>query len=184
MGRLAVGLAFVVGGSLAESPTILLLGLVVVLFEGVRLLWSRRGLGGVEYRRHLPHRQCVVGDELPLDITVWNRKRLPLAWLKADDVAGNGIVVRERQLVESATGQTILRNSWTLAPFERVVRHFHLVAERRGVYELGPAHLEVGRMDRSGRFPSSRPPARAATRGVASRATHRREFRLPWCQGL
>ncbi len=144
MGRIAIGVALVVGGSLAQSPTILLLGLVLVLVESVRLLWARRGLGGVEYRRHLPRRHCVVGDELPLDISVWNRKRLPLAWLKADDVASGGVVVRERPLVESSSGQTILRNAWTLAPFERVVRHFHLVAERRGVYELGPAHLEVG----------------------------------------
>ena len=38
----------------------------------------------------------------------------------------------------------VLRNAWTLAPFERVSRHFHLTAERRGVYEIGPVGLAVG----------------------------------------
>src|SRR5207247_1146504 len=31
-----------------------------------------------------------------------------------------------------------------LAPFERVVRRFHVGADRRGVYELGPVDLSVG----------------------------------------
>ena len=38
----------------------------------------------------------------------------------------------------------MLRNVWTLAPFERVVREFHVHADRRGVFELGPVALGVG----------------------------------------
>jgi uncharacterized protein (DUF58 family) len=144
MGQAALGIAFIVGGSVAESPAIVLLGLALVFVEAIRQVWARRGLDGIEYSRHLAQPRGVVGDELPLDISVWNRKRLPLAWLKAEDVAGEGVRVRERALVEGSSGESILRNAWTLAPFERVVRHFHLVAERRGVYQLGPARLEVG----------------------------------------
>jgi uncharacterized protein (DUF58 family) len=144
MGQVALGIALILGGSVAESPAIVLLGLALVFIEGIRQVWARRGLDGIEYARHLRHPRGAVGDELALDISVWNRKRLPLAWLKADDVAGEGVRVRERALVEGSTGESILRNAWTLAPYERVVRHFHLVAERRGVYQLGPARLEVG----------------------------------------
>lgn len=38
----------------------------------------------------------------------------------------------------------MLENTWTLAPHERVVRHFHVTAKRRGVHELGPVRLSVG----------------------------------------
>jgi uncharacterized protein (DUF58 family) len=78
---------------------------------------------------------------VPLDIVV--EQRLPLAWLRADD-GHPGLVVRERELAASETlGQT-LTNAWTLAPFERVVRHFHVEATRRGVHEIGPVRLSVG----------------------------------------
>jgi hypothetical protein len=56
--------------------------------------------------------------------------RLPLAWLTADDGASSGVTVRERSLVIGDEGGPVLRNAWTLAPFERVTRHFHIGAER------------------------------------------------------
>jgi uncharacterized protein (DUF58 family) len=144
MGQLALGLLLVVAGSFAAVPAIVLLGLVLALVEVVRQVWVARGLARVQYSRRLPHPRGVVGDDLPLDLTVWNRKALPLGWLRVDDEATDGVVVRERALIPADDEPARLRNAWTLAPFERVTRHLHVVAERRGVYALGPAHLEVG----------------------------------------
>jgi uncharacterized protein (DUF58 family) len=143
MGQLGLGLILLVVGSWLETPQIVLLGLVLALAEGVRQVWVRSGMRGVEYTRRLPRPRGVVGDAIPLDITVWNRKALPLAWLRAADKASPGVVVRERDLIGREAGEA-LANAWTLAPFERVTRHFHVVAERRGVYALGPARLEIG----------------------------------------
>ena len=72
-------------------------------------------------------------------MTIWNRKRLPVAWLRAEDAdqpARHRPGAPDRR--RTGTGGRALRNAWTLAPFERVTRHFHFTAERRGVYELGP----------------------------------------------
>ncbi len=120
-----------------------LLGIVLALAEGVRQVWVREGLRGVEYRRRLPRPRGIVGEPVPLDVTVWNRKPLPLAWLRATDEMSAGVSVRERTLIERRKGAA-LANVWTLAPFERVTRHFHVVADRRGVYSLGPVALEAG----------------------------------------
>ena len=144
MGLLAAAVALVVFGSILAIPAVILLGLVLGIAELVRLPWMWRGTVGLEYRRHLPRRRAVVGDELPLDLTVWNRKALPLGWLRADDEASAGVDVRERPLVDSDAGTEVLRNAWTLAPWEKVTRHLHIRAERRGVFSLGPARLEVG----------------------------------------
>jgi uncharacterized protein (DUF58 family) len=85
-----------------------------------------------------------VGDAVDLDITVWNRKPLPLPFLAADDELTDGLPIRERPDLEAdETGRRVLDNAWALAPFERVVRHFHLDAGRRGRYELGPVALRV-----------------------------------------
>jgi uncharacterized protein (DUF58 family) len=131
-------------GALLQVPVATLLAVVVLLLEIVRAVWGRFGLERVEYRRHLDRDRMTWGEEIPATVEVWNRKRMPLAWLRAEDQASQGVVVRERQLVIGAGGGRVLRNAWTLAPFERVVRHFHVGAERRGVYEIGPVGLAVG----------------------------------------
>jgi uncharacterized protein (DUF58 family) len=81
---------------------------------------------------------------VPLDVSIWNRKRLPLAWLRAEDRASDGIELGERALTATDDWGRSLENAWTLAPFERVVRHYHVRAARRGVHELGPVRLTVG----------------------------------------
>jgi hypothetical protein len=79
-GRAVLGVALALGGSLSGAFVVVLLGLAIVLLEGIRALWRRRGLADVEYTRRLSTNRAVVGDVIGLDISVWNRKRLPLAW--------------------------------------------------------------------------------------------------------
>ena len=43
----------------------------------------------------------------------------------------------------SGRAGSILRNTWALTWYERVVRHFHLDDLRRGSYEVGPARLRI-----------------------------------------
>jgi uncharacterized protein (DUF58 family) len=143
-GRAFAAVLLVLAGAFVGVPIAVVLGIVVLLLETIRAVWSRYGLRGVTYRRTLAADRTTWGDEIPLTIEVWNRKRLPLAWLRADDDASFGVVVRERDLVDSNRGSGALRNVWTLAPFERVTRTFHVGAERRGVYDLGPLDLSVG----------------------------------------
>ena len=134
----------ILAGSFLTAPIVVLLGIVTFVVETIRQVWARYGLQNVTYRRHLATDRTTWGEEIPLDVEVWNQKRLPLAWLRADDEATHGIVVRERALVDGDHGAGVLRNAWTLAPFERVVRHFHVGADRRGVFGLGPVDRSVG----------------------------------------
>jgi uncharacterized protein (DUF58 family) len=143
-GQAFAAVLLVLAGAFLNVPIAVVLGIVVLLLETIRAVWSRYGMRGVTYRRTLATDRTTWGDEIPVTIEVWNRKRLPLAWLRADDDASFGVVYRERELVDGARGSGALRNVWTLAPFERVTRRFHVGAERRGVYDLGPVDLSVG----------------------------------------
>jgi len=143
-GRAALGVALTLAGSLAGVALVVVLGLAIALLELVRLVWARRGLRDVTYARRLATHRAVTGDEVPLDVVVWNRKRLPLAWLRASDLASAGLAVRERELRAAEDFGLALVNAWSLAPYERVTRHFHVLARRRGVQSLGPVRLEVG----------------------------------------
>jgi len=139
-----LAILLLLAGAFLDVPVAIVLSIIVLLLEVVRAVWARFGLERVTYRRILERDRMTWGEEIPTAIEVWNRKRMPLAWLRAEDVASPGVVVRERTLVIGARGGRVLRNAWTLAPFERVTRQFHVGAERRGVYELGPVGLTVG----------------------------------------
>jgi len=139
-----LAILLLLAGAFLDVPVAIVLSIIVLLLEVVRAVWARFGLERVTYRRILERDRMTWGEEIPTAIEVWNRKRMPLAWLRAEDEASPGVVVRERTLVIGARGGRVLRNAWTLAPFERVTRQFHVGAERRGVYELGPVGLTVG----------------------------------------
>jgi uncharacterized protein (DUF58 family) len=143
-GTALLAILLLLTGTFLDLPVAIVLSIVVLLLEVVRAVWARFGLERVIYRRRLERDRVTWGEEIPTAIEVWNRKRMPLAWIRAEDEASPGVVVRERPLVIGAAGASVLRNAWTLAPFERVTRQFHISAERRGVYDLGPVGLTVG----------------------------------------
>jgi uncharacterized protein (DUF58 family) len=143
-GTALAAILLLLAGAFLGVPVAAILAIVILLLELVRSIWTRNGLTGLHYVRTLARNRMTWGEEIPATIEVWNRKSLPLAWLKAEDGASAGVVVRERSPVIGAGGGRVLRNAWTLAPYERVTRHFHVGAERRGVYELGPVDLSVG----------------------------------------
>jgi uncharacterized protein (DUF58 family) len=143
-GRTAFALVLAVIGAVLGVPGLILLAGIVAAYGLLTRLWSRYGLRELRYERRLSTRRALVGDAVDLDISVWNRKLLPLPFLAADDHLTDGLPVRERgELDTDETGRRLLPNTWALAPFERVIRHFHLDALRRGRYELGPVLLRV-----------------------------------------
>jgi uncharacterized protein (DUF58 family) len=143
---LALAAAMIAIGAAASAPGLFIVAAATIGYGSLTRVWTRYGMGRVEYERHLGTTRAVAGDVVPLDVTVWNRKPLPLPWLAAQDLVTDGIGIRERPSMDGddeRLGRRVLANTWALAWFERVVRHFHLEARRRGLYEFGPVRLRV-----------------------------------------
>jgi uncharacterized protein (DUF58 family) len=143
-GWLALAVALVVIGGVADAPGLIVVAAITAGYGTLTRLWTRYGVRSVTYERRLGASRAVAGDSMALDITIWNRKPLPLPWIAADDMLTEGLVVRERPDLDHADDRQqrrLLRNTWALTWYERVVRHFHLDDLRRGAYELGPARL-------------------------------------------
>lgn len=139
-----LGLAMVAAGAVLGAPGLLLVGGLTLLSRWLTTLWSRYGLESVGYERRIGTTRAVWGDEVPLDIEVWNRKLLPLPLLTADDHVTDTLHVAGKPLVASERpGQGALQNSWSLLWFERVVRHLVIDARRRGAFTFGPVRLTV-----------------------------------------
>jgi uncharacterized protein (DUF58 family) len=140
----SIGALLVALGALSGAHALVAVGILVLLTAFLRTLWTRFGLRGVAYERRLRTDRAVVGDEIPLDVVVWNRKPLPLPWLRGEDFATDGVTLRERPLVATdRPGVVALENVWTLAWYERVSRHFHVVADRRGSFGFDGVRLRV-----------------------------------------
>jgi uncharacterized protein (DUF58 family) len=143
---IAVAVAIAVVGAIVGAPGLFLVAAITFTYGTLTRLWTRYGMRDVQYRRRLGGTRTVVGDTVTLDIRIWNRKPLPLPWVSADDLVTDGLVVRERpdlDLDAEQIGRRHLHNAWSLAWFERVVRHYHIDADRRGHFEFGPVRLLV-----------------------------------------
>jgi len=139
-----VGLAMVAAGALLGTPGLLLIGGLTILSRWLTTLWSRYGLDSVGYTRRIGTTRAVWGDQVGLDVEVWNRKLLPLPLLTADDHVTDTLRVAGRPLVASERpGQGALQNSWSLLWYERVIRHLVIDAHRRGAFTFGPVRLTV-----------------------------------------
>ena len=133
-------------GVVADAPGVLLVATLTLGYGTLTNVWTRYGMRRVEYSRRLGTDRAVAGDSVPLDITIWNRKRLPLPWVTAEDRLGERLKVRERPEMhedEYLQGARLLRNDWALQWYERVVRHFHIDEVRRGSYRFGPVQIRV-----------------------------------------
>ena len=143
-GWTVLGLGMLVAGALLGAPGLLLIGGLTLLSRWLTTLWSRYGLESVGYERRIGTRRAVWGDEVRLDVEVWNRKLLPVPLLTVDDHVTDSLRVAGQRLAPSdRPGQAALQNSWSLLWYERVVRHLLIDARRRGSFTFGPVRLTV-----------------------------------------
>ncbi|HEY7023560.1 MAG TPA: DUF58 domain-containing protein [Candidatus Limnocylindrales bacterium] len=141
---LGAGLVLIVFGALLRAPGLIAVGVIVILIWFLRTLWTRFGLRGVTYERKLGAVRALVGEEIPLELTVRNRKLLPLPWLEVEDFVSEGAQFTDRPLEPSdQPGFAILRTTWTLGWFQRVTRRINVVAERRGIYDFSTVRIRV-----------------------------------------
>src|SRR5437764_827912 len=92
------GVLLVVGGALLGAPALIAIGVIVELVWLLRSVWTRYGLQSVTYERHLSAARVLVGEGLELELTVRNRKFLPLPWLEVEDYISEGARFADREL--------------------------------------------------------------------------------------
>lgn len=139
-----LGLAFIVVGGAIGAPGLLLVGGLTLLSRWLTTLWSRYGLAAIAVDRRLSTDRAVWGDEVALDVEVWNQKLLPVPLLVVDDHVTDTLrIVGHRLGASDRPGQGTLQNAWSLLWFERVVRHLRIDARRRGLFTFGPIRVTV-----------------------------------------
>lgn len=132
---------------LMRNPLLFLLAAMLALVAGMTAVWGRYALAGVTYTRRLGAQRLFAGEETDLWIELVNAKPLPLAWLKSND-GFPAEVDLAKGILRSTHKETrmVLVNLLPMRFYERVRKHYHLQANRRGAFEFGPAELRSGDM--------------------------------------
>ena len=138
------GLLVLVGGLLG-IPIVVMFGIVVLVAAWLRWLWATRALRRLRLERRFEPDRVVCGDVAHMVVTAWNRKLLPLPWLRTEELLP--IDLRPED-IDGGQGWTLggrtLVNGWTLGPYERVIRRIDLRTTRRGVYRFDTVELVAG----------------------------------------
>ncbi len=130
---------------IVDQPLLLGLALLLALVTGSAWLWQRFGLSALHYERTLSTHHASFGEAVELEITVENRKPLPLVWLDVQDQFPDALPVTGITL-ESALipKRAMFRTVFDVRPYERVRRHYTVTAAARGWYRFGPVLLQTG----------------------------------------
>jgi uncharacterized protein (DUF58 family) len=110
--------------------TLLVLGVMV----GARL-WTQRSLVGLQHHSRIDKLKVFPGEKLTLKVTVENAKLLPI-WLQ--------INLPAKGLLPPSSGETALTKEGSLLWYQRIHFDWDFIADRRGVYQVGPLYLQAG----------------------------------------
>lgn len=121
------------------------LGTLLLAVVGVSWAWSQWALRGVEYRRRLSERRIFPGETVTLELSVANRKALPLSWLRIEDELPASLAVLDGEVLPSSQPTVaVLASVLALRWHQRVRWRIRLRSDARGFYSLGPARLASG----------------------------------------
>ena len=122
---------------------VILLGLVFSA-AGLAGLWSRVALAGVHARRIVRDRRLFPGESTEVILEIFNRKPLPLAWVKVEDEIPEKLGREISSIPGRRPGFRLLSRSASILWYRKASWKYRLQAERRGYYRLAPLTVESG----------------------------------------
>lgn len=148
MGRgwlLLVAVLVVLAAALRQGSLLLVAALLLILYA-VAQLWAKYSLTRLEYSRRLSTSRAFHGDEVTLEISVANRKILPLPWVQIDEELDEQLSLPDSVITEAShmTGRIILRNLMPLGWYHKVTRVYRVRCRKRGYFAFGPTMIQSG----------------------------------------
>ncbi len=131
-------------GLLLGQAIVIAFGVMGMLAAGVAWFWYRVSLEELVYERTLSSRRIFAGEELGMTVTLTNKKIVPLAWVRVEDEVPLELSMVEGDVEKRIRKGQILRMSTSIAWYERVRWNYRMQSNVRGVYRIGPAHIESG----------------------------------------
>jgi uncharacterized protein (DUF58 family) len=132
-------------GLLVGRPGLLVLPIFLLITIAAGKWWNSRVLREVMYRRHIIRKRVFPGETVDLEVQVENAKALPVPWLRVEDEWPLDVLPTDQALDPShKPDMGNLTHVFALRWYERIRRSYTLLADKRGMYGLGPTRLYSG----------------------------------------
>ena len=160
-GWLLITLALLVISIITAQVPLLLLTTLVFLSGLLVRLWSHFALARVTHQHRLSHDHAFFGETVAVDVSVANRKMLPLPVVQVSLEAPDELRVLRGSVTPAAGNPFRLNLTSFLAVgwYRRVTRRYLMECTKRGCYTFGPAAVSVrdpfGFTSRDVAFPST-----------------------------
>ncbi len=144
-GFLVLAAALLLLAGVLHQGGLLLVAVLLVLLFGVAKIWEKYALRRVEYTRRLSASHAFFGDEVRLELSVANRKPLPLPWLSISEELDERLTLSTGATTPSAVpGRVVLSYVMPLGWYRKVTRAYTMQCNRRGYFSFGPTRIQSG----------------------------------------
>jgi uncharacterized protein (DUF58 family) len=142
---LVITIFLIVFAAILRQPTLLIVAVIFFLTSGIARLWSRYSLQRIEYKRQVSSGRVFFGENITLDITVTNRKFLPLPWLHIEEEIPEELILLKGKTFSSAKAdRSVLSNFLSIGWYHRMTRRYPFKCARRGIFFFGPTTIKSG----------------------------------------
>jgi uncharacterized protein (DUF58 family) len=132
-------------GMWAGSAPVTLLGALILSSTLIGRFWNQAMAGAIRVERRLESTRAFPGDTIMLEISVVNRKPVPVPWVAVEDELSDGLVPEGvRSMTDATTGRRIVTLTTSLRPYQRITWHIPVICRARGAHRIGPATLRTG----------------------------------------
>jgi uncharacterized protein (DUF58 family) len=147
-----VGAILVFIGLVAAQPLIVAVGLVIAVLGAVGRFWSRHLFDRTTVTRRLGERRAFAGEHVSLDLSLENRKVLPLPWYELRLGISEALLVDEEHVSGAAfPGINFVVRRGALGWYQRHEWKLNVSPAERGFHQVGPYTLRSA--DLLGAFP-------------------------------
>ena len=145
-GWLLLSAAIIVLAAILRQGTLLLVGVLLLILYGAAQIWSKYALRQVEYTRHLSSTHAFFGDEVTFEISLANRKVLPLPWVQIEEELDEHLLLPPAAITSPShrPGRVFLRNLMPIGWYHRIKRVYPLKCTKRGYFSFGPTRVQSG----------------------------------------
>ncbi len=125
---------------------LLLVAILLVILFAVAQIWAKYALSRLEYSRHLSTTRAFFGDSVTLELSLSNRKILPLPWVQVEEELDESLILPPAIMTNASyrIGRVVLRNVMPLGWYHRVKRVYQVTCLKRGYFAFGPTRIQSG----------------------------------------
>ena len=142
---LLITLTLLIASIITQQISLLLITLLVFLTGLLIRIWSNFALSRVTHEHQLSSEKAFFGDIVTVEVSVTNRKMLPLPVVEVGLEAPEELRVIRGSVIPAATDpfRINLSSFLSMGWYHKITRRYQIECSKRGYYTFGPSSIKV-----------------------------------------